>query len=114
MVEFAGIWRDKPKFVYSRTLKTAQWNTTILREVDRGEVLMLKEQPGGDMALGGADLAASFLKQGLIDEYRLYLTPVVIGGGTPLFAPGTTVGLELEETKRFGNGVVMLRYGVIR
>lgn len=113
MVEFAGIWRDKEKFVYSRTLDRADWNTTIVREIDRDDVLALKAQPGGDMALGGADLAAAFLRQGLIDEYRLYLVPVVLGAGKPLFQPGTRTELSLKETKRFGNGVVMVRYDVL-
>ena len=60
MVEFAGIWREKPKIVFSRTLQRADWNTTILRDVVPEEIMALKAQPGGDMVLGGADLAAAF------------------------------------------------------
>ena len=71
----------------------------------------LKAQPGGDMALGGADLAASFMRHDLIDEYRLYVHPVVLGRGSPLFAtPEATTTLRLAETRTFGNGVVLLRY----
>lgn len=111
VAEFAGIWRDIPKYVYSRTLGSADWNTTIVRDVVREEVLALKEQPGGDLALGGADLAAAFRGLGLVDEYRLYVHPVLIGRGKPLFAPSDArADLRLVETRAFGNGVVLLRY----
>jgi dihydrofolate reductase len=108
--EFAGIWREKPKFVYSRTLQEAGWNTTIVREVVPAEVEALKAQPGGDMVIGGAGLAASFLRHGLIDEYRLYVHPVAIGQGRRLFPADTRVDLRLRETTTFANGVVRLRY----
>jgi dihydrofolate reductase len=111
MVEFAGIWRDTPKIVYSRTLERAGWNTTIVREVVPSEVQQLKERTGGDLALGGADLAAAFLRQDLVDEYRIYVHPVRIGRGKPLFAPSdATVQLQLAESRAFGNGVVLLHY----
>jgi dihydrofolate reductase len=111
MVEFARIWRDMPKVVYSRTLDRADWNTTVVREVVPEEVMALKAQPGGDLSLGGADLAATFMHLDLIDEYRLYVHPVLIGRGKPLFPPSDVkVDLELVETRAFGNGVVLLRY----
>jgi dihydrofolate reductase len=111
MAEFARIWRDTPKIVYSRTLERAGWNTTIVREVVPSEVQQLKERTGGDLALGGADLAAAFLRQDLVDEYRIYVHPVRIGRGKPLFAPsGATVQLQLAESRTFGNGVVLLHY----
>lgn len=111
MVEFASIWRDKPKIVYSTTLASAGWNTTIVREVVPADVAALKAQPGGDLALGGADLAATFLRHDLVDELRLYVHPVVLGKGKPLFAPSDTpIAFELAETHAFGNGVVLLRY----
>jgi len=111
MVEFARIWRDMPKIVFSRTLQGADWNTTIVRDVVADEVMALKAQPGGDLALGGADLAAAFMRQDLIDEYRLYVHPIVIGLGKPLFPSSETrVSLQLAETRTFGNGVVLLRY----
>ena len=113
MVEFAGIWRDMPKIVYSRTLDAAGWNSTVVRDVVPEEIMALKAQPGGDLALGGADLAAAFMRNDLIDEYRLYVHPVVLGRGKPLFEPSdTTVTLRLIETRTFGNGVVHLRYRV--
>ena len=90
MVEFAAIWRDMPKFVFSRTMEGAGWNTTVVRHVVPEEIRALKARPGGDMVLGGADLAASFMRHDLIDEYRLYVHPVVIGRGKPLFPPGAT------------------------
>jgi dihydrofolate reductase len=109
--EFAAIWRDMPKIVYSRTLQQAGWNTTIVRDVVREDVLALKAQPGGDLALGGADLAATFRGLGLIDEYRLYVHPVLIGRGKPLFPPSDSrADLRLVETRAFGNGVLALRY----
>ena len=109
--EFARIWREMPKIVYSRTLLRADWNTTIVRDVVVEDVLALKAQPGGDLALGGADLAAAFMRHDLIDEYRLYVHPVVIGRGKPLFpTSGTRTDLQLLETRAFGNGVVLLRY----
>jgi dihydrofolate reductase len=75
------------------------------------EVAQLKAQPGGDLALGGADLAAEFMRLGLIDEYRIYVHPIVIGAGKPLFPrSGPSVNLRLLETSAFGNSVLLLRY----
>ena len=111
MVEFAGIWRDMPKVVYSRTLEQAGWNTTIVREVVPEEVLALKADAGGDLVVGGANLAATFLAHDLVDEFRLYVHPVVLGAGRLLFpSSGPRVDLRLAETRAFGNGVVLLRY----
>jgi dihydrofolate reductase len=110
-VEFAGIWRDMPKFVYSRTLESAGWNTTVVRDVAVDEVMALKAQPGGDLALGGAGLAGTFRNLGLIDEYRIYVHPVLIGRGKPLFeSTEARAQLRLLETRVFGTGVVLLRY----
>ncbi len=112
--EFAKIWREMPKIVFSRTLEDAGWNTTIEREVDVEKVKRLKEEPGGDMAIGGAHLAAAFMRENLIDEYRIYVHPVVIGEGTPLFPPAETqIPLKLLESRVFGSGVVLLRYSAI-
>jgi dihydrofolate reductase len=111
MAEFAGIWRDMPKIVFSRTLESAEWNTTIVREVIAQDILELKAQPGGDLVLGGADLAAAFLRHDLIDEYRLYVHPIILGKGKPLFPTSDAmIDLRLAETRTFGNGVVLLRY----
>jgi dihydrofolate reductase len=111
MIEFARIWRDMPKIVFSRTLERADWNATIMRDVVVEEIMGLKARPGGDLALGGADLAATFMRHDLIDEYRLYVHPVRIGQGKPLFPRSDTrTALRLAETRAFGNGVVLLRY----
>ncbi|WP_404953953.1 dihydrofolate reductase family protein [Streptomyces sp. 147326] len=111
--EFAGIWRSMPKYVYSRTLREAGWNTTVVRDVVPAEVAALKAAPGGDLVLSGADLAASFLRHDLVDAYRILVHPVRIGRGKPLFPPvdGGPVPLRLEQTHTFGNGVVLLHYG---
>jgi dihydrofolate reductase len=109
--EFARIWRDMPKIVFSKTLERADWNTTVVRDVVAAEVMDLKAQPGGDMVLGGADLAAAFRRHDLIDEYRLYVHPILIGRGKRLFqASDARIHLRLVETRTFGNGVVLLRY----
>lgn len=111
VADFAAIWREMPKYVYSRTLPNAGWNTTVVRDVDAGQVRALKAAPGGDLALGGAELADSFRRLGLIDEYWIYVHPVLVGRGTPLFkAAAAPTDLTLLETRTFGNGVVLLRY----
>jgi dihydrofolate reductase len=112
MVEFARIWCDMPKVVYSRTLEHADWNTTIVREVVPAEVEALKQRFEGDLSLGGADLAAEFMRLGLVDEYRVYVHPVLIGRGKRMFQdPDVVADLELLQTRSFANGVVLLRYG---
>jgi dihydrofolate reductase len=83
--------------------------------VDPDEIRALKRQPGGDMTLGGVDLVGTFRRLDLVDEYRLYVNPVVVGRGRRLFETADEpTDLELVETRRFGNGVVLLRYAVRR
>ncbi|MFE7560536.1 dihydrofolate reductase family protein [Kitasatospora sp. NPDC057500] len=110
IVEFARIWREMPKTVFSRTLREAGWNTTVLPEATPEAVAALKAAATGDLALGGADLAASLRAHGLVDEYHLLVNPVLLGRGRPLFADGRPEDLELLATRAFGNGVVLLRY----
>ncbi|MFG3509079.1 dihydrofolate reductase family protein [Streptomyces sp. NPDC047821] len=115
MREFAGIWRDKPKYVFSSTLQEVGWNTTVVRDVDPEDVAALKEQYPGGLSLSGADLAAAFRRHDLIDEYRVYVHPVLIGRGKPLFQDtDARASLRLAETRAFGNGVVLLRYDRVR
>ena len=110
-LEFARIWKATPKIVFSKTLETVEGNATLVRDSVAEEVAKLKEQPGKDLAVGGAGLASTFIKLGLIDEYRLFLSPVVLGGGTPYFpALDERLNLELVETKTFGSRVVYVRY----
>jgi dihydrofolate reductase len=111
IAEFARIWREMPKIVYSTTLERAEENATIVRDVVVEEVEALKAEPGGDLMLGGADLAAAFTRLDLIDEYRLYVHPVVLGRGKPFFPHSDVpVSLQLADTHTFGSGVVLLRY----
>jgi dihydrofolate reductase len=115
MREFAGIWRAVPKIVFSRTLQEVGPNASLRAEVDPDEIRALKQQPGGDMTLGGVDLVETFRRLDLVDEYRLYVNPVVIGRGRRLFETADNpTDLELVENRRFGNGVVLLRYAVRR
>jgi dihydrofolate reductase len=83
----------------------------VHREVDPEEIRALQRQPGGDMTIGGAQLIESFRHHDLIDEYRLFVNPVLLGRGRPLFGPGNAPDdLELVDSRRFGNGVVMLHH----
>jgi dihydrofolate reductase len=110
-LEFARIWKEMPKIVFSKTLEKVEGNTRLVRDGVAEEVAKLKEQPGGDLAVGGAGLASSLMKAGLIDEYRPFVSPVVLGGGTPyLPALDARIDLELVETRTFGSRVVYLRY----
>ncbi|MDX2827015.1 dihydrofolate reductase [Streptomyces ipomoeae] len=114
VAEFAAIWRDMPKLVFSRTLERAEWHTTIVRDVVDDDIRALKAEDGGDLALGGANLGAEFMRHDLIDEYRLYIHPVILGRGRRLFPETeamTPTGLRLIDTHTFGNGVVLLHYG---
>ena len=109
--EFARIWKELPKVVFSRTLETVEGNARLARDGLAQEVSRLKEQPGKDLAIGGAGLASTAMKLGLTDEYRLFVSPVVLGGGTPYFAAlDERTDLELVETRTFGSRVVYVRY----
>ena len=111
VAEFARIWRDKPKVVFSTTLETVDWNSRLVRDNLAEEVAALKAQPGNDMEVGGPTLASTFMRLGLIDEYRPVVHPVVLGAGTPFFPPlDRRIGLRLVETRTLGSGVVTLTY----
>jgi dihydrofolate reductase len=110
-LEFARIWQKLPKIVFSSTLEKVEGNARLASGGLAEEVAKLKEEPGKDIAIGGAGLAASAMKLDLIDEYRLFLSPVVLGGGTPYFpALNERIELELVETQTFGSRVVYVRY----
>jgi dihydrofolate reductase len=110
-LEFARIWQALPKVVFSNTLDKVEGNWRLVRGDPADEVRRLKEEPGKDLGVGGARLAASLTRLGLIDDYRLFLSPVVLGGGTPYFpALDTRIELELVETRTFGSKIVFLRY----
>jgi dihydrofolate reductase len=112
---FSKIWTEKPKIMFSRTAKTANWNTRVVSDNLADEVTRLKQEPGGDLAVGGANMAASLQKLGLVDEYHLFVQPIALGRGVPLWpGNGGDVRLLLLETHTFGSGVVFLRYEVVR
>jgi dihydrofolate reductase len=111
MRDYAAIWRAAEKIVYSRTLASASSERTrIEREFDPDAVRQLKAAADRDLSVGGPTLAAEAIEAGLVDELQLFLSPVVVGGGTPALPDGVRVSLELLEERRFGNGVVFLRY----
>jgi dihydrofolate reductase len=110
-LEFARIWKETPKAVFSTTLERVEGNSRLVRDDVVEEVRRLKQQPGKDIAVGGAGLASTFIPLGLIDEYRPFVHPVVLGGGTPYLPPlDERINLRLVETRTFGMGVVYLRY----
>jgi dihydrofolate reductase len=110
-LEFARVWKETPKIVFSRTLEQVEGKARLVRDNAAEEVARLKEEPGDDLAVGGAGLASTFIKLGLVDEYRLFVSPVVLGGGTPYFpALDERINLELVETQTFGSRVTYVRY----
>jgi dihydrofolate reductase len=110
-VDFARIWRDKPKIIVSRSLDAVGWNGRLVRGDAVEELARLRAEPGFDLGVGGPTTAAPLIRHGLIDEYRLFVNPVILGAGTPFFPTmADRQGLELVETRAFGGGVVYLRY----
>jgi dihydrofolate reductase len=107
MAEFYGIWQALPKIVFSRTLTVVEGNARLATGTVEDEVARLG---GGDVAVGGAGLAAELSRRGLIDEYHLFVYPVAVGGGTPYFPALDRIDLELVESLTFGSRVVSLRY----
>lgn len=111
VLEFAHIWKSLPKIVFSKTLEKVEGNARLVRDGVADEVAKLKEQPGKDLAVGGAGLASTFIALGLVDEYLLFVSPVVLGAGTPYFpALDERIELELVETQTFASRVVYMRY----
>ena len=112
VLDFARIWQALPKIVFSTTLERVQGNARLATRGVAEEVAELKAQPGKDLAVGGAGLAATCIRLGLVDEFHLFFSPVVLGGGTPFFPPlEQRVELELLETRTFASRIVYVRYG---
>ena len=106
--EFAHIWQALPKVVFSTTLQSVEGNARLATGSLTEELAALDGQA---VSVGGAGLAAGFTELGLIDEYQLFVSPVVLGAGTPYFPPlSERINLELVETRTFGSRVVYLRY----
>jgi dihydrofolate reductase len=109
--EFAQLWKAIPKVVFSTTLRTVEGNARLARGTVADEIAGLEEHAdSGVISVGGAGFASSLIGMDLIDEYRLFVNPVVLGGGTPYFPPGAKLDLRLIETRTFGSRVVYLRY----
>ena len=111
-LEFARIWNAIPKVVFSTTLERVEGNARLAGTDVASEVARLREEPGeGVISVAGASLASTLIKLNVIDEYRLFVDPVVVGGGTRYFPPlDAAIELELLETRTFGSRVVYLRY----
>lgn len=109
--EYAKLWRAADKIVYSSTLTTVSTPKTSLESrFDPAAITRMKAEADRDLTIGGATLAAEAIAAGLVDEYRIFLTPAVIGGGTRALPEGVRVALELLDHRHFGNGVVYLAY----
>jgi dihydrofolate reductase len=107
--DFAAAWRSRPKWVVSRTLKSVGPNATLVEDDIEAVIRGLKAQQVGEIAIAGPDLAGSLTDLGLIDEYRLYLHPIVLGRGKPFFS-GPRPPLRLVSSDRVGEDVIRLTY----
>ena len=111
MRDFAEIWRAADKVVYSRTLEAeSSTRTRIERNFDPEAVRRLKASAEQDIGIGGPNLASHAIRAGLVDEFQLFLTPVVVGGGQHWLPDGARLPLELVDERRFAGGVVYLKY----
>jgi dihydrofolate reductase len=111
MQDFAKIWQAADKVVYSTTLAAvSSARTRIERDFDPEAVRRMKAAAGRDLGVGGPHLAAAAIRAGLVDEYQLFLVPFMVGGGTQSLPDNVRVQLELLDERRFGGGVVFLRY----
>ena len=111
MREFGRIWRATPKIVFSSTLAAVQHNGRLVRGDIDDELSLLRREFDGDMDVGGATLAGSFIRRGLVDEFRLVIHPVILGAGTPFFPDlDSPIALRQTATKRFASGVVYVGY----
>jgi dihydrofolate reductase len=111
MRDFAEIWQAADKIVYSKTLETVSTaRTRIERDFDPEAVRQMKALAGRDLIVGGPELAAQAIKAGLVDEYHLFVVPIVVGGGKRSLPNDVRFQLELVDERRFGNGMVYLKY----
>ena len=113
--DYARIWRAAEKVVYTRTLPAPTTARTRLeRTFDPADVRRLKQSSSSDLSIGGADLAGQALAAGLVDECAVFLCPIAVGGGKPVFPLGVRLRLEQLDEHRFSGGTVCLRYAVLR
>lgn len=112
-LDFARRWQEAEKIVYSRTLaEPRSARTRLERLLEPDAVRQLKANAEQDIAVAGPELAAQALQAGLVDEIQMTIFPVVVGSGKRFFSDGVRLDLELLEARRFGNGVIVLRYTV--
>jgi dihydrofolate reductase len=111
MRDFAEIWQAADKIVYSKTLETVSTaRTRIERDLDPEAVRQIQARAGPDIMVGGPDLAAYAIKAGLVDEWHLFVAPIMVGGGKQSLPDDVRLQLELLDERRFGNGMVHLHY----
>lgn len=109
-IEYARVWKEKRKIVFSKTLAQVDENCQLFKGNISAGISKLKTEPGKDMFVGGPNLASTFIKLGLIDEYWLYVNPIILGNGKPMFAHlSDRINLKLIKTHRFVSGVVFLK-----
>ena len=111
IVDYARIWRAMPKVVFSKTLARVDWNAELVRGDALEAVARLKQQPGKSLSVGGSVLATALAQGGLIDEFRFYVMPTIVGAGTPSFPTlSKHIDVKLVEVRQFTSGAVLLRY----
>jgi dihydrofolate reductase len=114
MREFARLWNATPKFVFSTTLASVDWNSRLVRGDVREALAAIRKEFDGDLDVGGPTLAAAFIRRGLVDEYRLLIHPVILGAGTPFFPSlEAPIRLRLIDERRFASGVMYLAYAPV-
>ena len=113
--DFSNVWRRQQKIVVSRTLSSvATTNTRLVRELTADEIKKLKAETEKTISISGPTLAATYLKQGLVDEVSWYYAPVVVGGGSPMFSDvSAMLRFELVEEQRLENGAIFVRYRIL-
>jgi dihydrofolate reductase len=112
MLDYAAIWQAAEKIVYSTTLATVSTTRTrIVSEFDPAAVREIKASAARDISIGGPQLAAQAIGAGLVDEFHVFVSPVIVGGGNRSLPDNVRVNLELLDQHRFANGVVHLHYG---
>ena len=111
--DFAEVWKSADKIVYSKTLEFARTGKTRIEpSFDPEAIRRLKDTAEGDILIGGANLAAQAFQAGLIDEYQLFVVPIIVGGGKKSLPDNVRLKLELLDERRFANGTVFLRYEI--
>ena len=110
-IEFSRIWKAMPKIVFSKSLEKVDWNSRLFRGDAVEEIARLKSEPGGDLGVAGPELAGSLIQRGLVDEFRLFVNPIILGDGRPCF-PSLEAPLQLKlvETHPYSAGVTYLRF----